>query len=199
MKNNTLIILDWDDTLFPSSWVADNSINNLLDPSVRIKYNKKFKEIDRLVSSLLTKAMSLGKTLIITNAMPTWVQLSGSLLRETNKIIKNIPVISARKDHGHIKNMKEWKKLSFLQEFKKHVKKRNITNIISIGDAAYEYKALVNLYNHQERHYDRLLKSIQLKRYPSFDTLSEQLSLMNNNIHKICYHRNHLDLEFDQH
>ena len=193
-SHKTLIILDWDDTLFPTSWVMDNSID-LADPSTRMKYNEVFKELDELLSSFLAKTNSLGTTLIITNAMPEWVQLSSSLLRKTNKILKNIEVISARERYRN-RQMKDWKKHCFLDEIKKYG--HEIDNIVSIGDATYEYIALVNLYNHQKRYYDRLLKAVKLQRYPSYDHLHEQLSMMNNNISKICRHKNHLDLQFNQ-
>lgn len=193
-RHKTLIILDWDDTLFPTSWVIDNSID-LADPSTRMKYNEVFKELDKLLSSFLTKTTSLGTTLIITNAMPEWVQLSSSLLRRTNKILKGIQVISARARYRK-RQMRDWKKFCFLDEIKKHG--REIDNIVSIGDATYEYIALVNLYNHQQRYYDRLLKAVKLQRYPSYDNLHEQLSMMNNSINKICKHKNHLDLQFNK-
>ena len=41
-RKKTLIILDWDDTLFPTSWVLENKID-LTDPAIRAKYYKDFK------------------------------------------------------------------------------------------------------------------------------------------------------------
>ena len=37
-KKRTLIILDWDDTLFPTSWVVNKKLD-LTDPSVRSNFN----------------------------------------------------------------------------------------------------------------------------------------------------------------
>ena len=98
-KRETLIILDWDDTLFPSSWVIKNNLD-IADPSTRIVFNDEFKELDDIVYNLLYTMKKLGKVIIITNAMPEWVSLSSSLLRKTNSIMKDISIISSRKDYN---------------------------------------------------------------------------------------------------
>lgn len=194
-KKRTLIILDWDDTLFPTSWVMDNYID-LTDPSVRTKINIHFKELDMLLYRILCKMSKLGKIIIITNAMPEWVHLSGSMLRETNGILKKIDIVSARKDNQGKVNMKDWKKVSFYKVFVRHNDKYDTNNIVSIGDALYEHHALVNLYQRQDNYLDRYLKSIKLQKNPSYDVLHDQLKILNKEIKNICLHEHHLDLEF---
>lgn len=194
-KKKTLIILDWDDTIFPTSWVINNYLD-LTDPGVRQTFNDSFEDIDRIVYKLLCRMSKLGKIIIITNAMPEWVHLSGSMLRKTNDILKRIDIISARKDNHDKVEMKDWKKMSFYKELERHNKKYSTNNIISIGDAAYEYHALINLYNYQNKYFDRYLKAIQLKRKPCCNTLKEQIEMLNKKIKKICSHKHHLDLEF---
>src|SRR2546423_12365702 len=49
---NTLIIIDWDDTLYPTSWSVDNSID-LTDPKSRYKYIKHFELLDDYLSATL--------------------------------------------------------------------------------------------------------------------------------------------------
>lgn len=197
IKNKTLIILDWDDTLFPTTWLLKNGVD-LADPGLRIKYKNKLKKLDDLLDKFIKTMQSYGTVMIITNAAPSWVSLSGSLLRNTNKLLANIKVISARQQHNGIAQMKDWKKLSFAKEFKKCDKHDGLANIISIGDATYEYTALINLYNHQENYYDRLLKSVKFKRRPSYSELYDQLVVTNKNIDMICSHKNHLDLKMDE-
>ena len=46
--NNTVIVLDWDDTLFPTSWVINNKID-LTDPNNRIIYYKFFNKLDNIL------------------------------------------------------------------------------------------------------------------------------------------------------
>ena len=198
-KNKTLIFIDWDDTFFPTSWVFDQGIE-IMDPNIREKYSKIFRELDLLIYNFLNKIEKYGKVIIITNAMPEWVQLSCSLLTDTNKAMKNIPILSAKKLYKEkTSNQKIWKTMCFNDILKSHTQKIKITNIISIGDAFYEYDALVNLYRVQKNHHERFLKAIQLTRYPSYKKLYEQLHIMYNCIEHVCLHKNHLDIHFDHH
>ena len=198
-KIETLIFIDWDDTFFPTSWVFEQGIE-LMDPKTREEYSKIFRELDLLIYNFLNKIEKYGKVVIITNAMPEWVQLSGSLLKDTNNKLKQIPVLSAKKIYkDKTSNQKIWKTLCFNDILKAHSQKSKISNIISIGDALYEYDALVNLYKIQNGHHERFLKAIQLTRYPSYKKLYEQLHIMYNCIEHICLHQNHLDIHFDNH
>ena len=68
-----------------------------------------------------------------------------------------------------------------------------INNIISIGDAEYEYYALLNLYENDPDNY-RLLKSVKFLKYPNNNQILEQINIVNNAIENICTHSGHLDL-----
>ncbi len=67
-KKETLFILDWDDTLFPTNWIRQNGIN-LTVSSTRDQYIIYFQELDRVLSKFLKKVISLGKVIIVTNAL----------------------------------------------------------------------------------------------------------------------------------
>ena len=41
-NTTTLIILDWDDTLFPTSWISKNNIEFLSNENKDLLYNKFF-------------------------------------------------------------------------------------------------------------------------------------------------------------
>ena len=196
-KNSTLIFIDWDDTFFPTTWVFNKGVE-LLDPKIREEYSKIFRDLDILLYKFLVKLSQYGKIVIITNAMIEWVQLSGSLLRNTHQIMQNIPVLSAKQNYKNkTLNQKLWKTMCFEDTVQNYTKKYKISNIISIGDALYEYDALVNLYKKQKQHNERYLKAIQLTKNPTYNKLYEQLHIMLNCIEKICHHKNHLDIHFD--
>jgi hypothetical protein len=196
-KNSTLIFIDWDDTFFPTTWVFNKGVE-LLDPKIREEYSKIFRDLDILLHKFLVKLSQYGKIVIITNAMTEWVQLSGSLLRNTHQIMKNIPVLSAKQNYKHkTLNQKLWKTMCFEDTVQIYANQYKISNIISIGDALYEYDALVNLYKKQKQHHERYLKAIQLTKNPTYNKLYEQLYIMYNCIEKICHHKNHLDIHFD--
>lgn len=207
----TLIILDWDDTLFPTSWIIKNSIN-VDDTVMKEEYIKFFSKLDKTISNLLDKCIKKGEVAIITNATIKWVIASSNLLPNTQNIMKKkIIVISARDKYGNKMpgHMKIWKKLIFKQlTLRYFINKNLIENIISMGDAEYEFNALKNLYNEYNLNFlninygdkprnKRLLKSIRFIQSPTYEALLDQLEVLNECIDTICSNTNHMDLKFE--
>ena len=184
-KSNSLVILDWDDTLFPTTWVTSNYIN-LNDIEVRNRYLDFFSELDDLLFRLLKKITEISNEIIVTNALPIWIKISSSVLPKTQYILKKIKIISAKKNFQKISNdATEWKRLAFKSEV---IDKKNI---ISIGDASYEYKALISLYNEK-----RILKSMKFLENPTHEILKEQIEILIDNIYEMVTYQKHLDLIF---
>ena len=203
-RNKTLIILDWDDTLFPTTWVTTNDINvkNLQDTSpTTVKY---FAMVDKELDHLLRILLRCGHVAIVTNAMLNWINISSNLLPRTSQLLRNtennldIEIISARGSYQHLSsNPMDWKKLAF-EEIIKDMKFKKCNNIISIGDAEYEYKALINLHSNSPNGKSyRLLKSVRFVKYPTKDVLLDQIKVMQDAAIKVCCTKTHLDLKFE--
>ena len=197
---DTLIILDWDDTLFPTSWVVKNKIN-LRDARVKSKLSFLFGTLDKILKRLLTMLLSHGDVIIITNAMPEWVDTSLTVLPMTEKIMReHIDVVSARKLYQYRVETIDWKKHAFRTHFSKFYQDRDgYQNIISAGDAEYERRALIHLYgwdNHQPGR--RFLKTIKFMKGPTFTSLIDQLVVITGSIGKVISVRKHVELHFDQ-
>lgn len=186
----TLILLDWDDTLFPTSWVVSNKIN-FMNSSDKTKYSHMFTKLDSVVSTLLTKLKKCGIVMVVTNAMGIWITQSLQVMPRTAKVMKKINIISARELYNEQSGDK-WKTFTFIDIFNKLTETRNITNIISIGDAEYEYKALVNLYI-ESGSQPILFKTIKLADNPTYNILLEELNILTNIGTKICSHNSHID------
>ena len=91
-KITNIFIYDWDDTLMCTSFVAPAGILNLDDLKPADKTN--MKNLDQLVSTLLTKSMEHGNVFIITNAAYGWVEYSAKKLYPmTYNILKNIKMV----------------------------------------------------------------------------------------------------------
>lgn len=195
-NETTLIILDWDDTLFPTTWIHKNNVN--IFNNKKILYDKFFKHLDILLHKLFTKMIKYGTVIIITNALLNWIDISLSLLPNLTKLFKNkqINIISARGEYSHIsKDPEIWKKLAFKNEIIRNLsEKKYINNIISLGDAEYEYFALINLYENNNKNY-KLLKSVKFIRYPSINQIYNQIELLIQFIFEVCKEPLHLDLE----
>jgi hypothetical protein len=183
--DNTLLIIDWDNTCFPTTWFMKNSI----DPNDP-RYVDYFERLDNTLYRLFKKMNKYGKVVLVTNAMPIWVKTSSKPLKKTKKILKKTKIISARRNYQKTHpDAMDWKKLAFKTEAT-----NENTNIVSIGDAEYEYYALIGLYN--KNNSDVLLKSIKFLTEPTHDILIEQLIMLYNTIPNVCKATNHLDLTF---
>jgi len=179
--NNTLFILDWDDTLFPTHWVTKNGIN-IMNNNERDQYFEFFKDLDRNLSVFLKNIMKLGKVVIVTNALKEWVKISSIVIPKTYNILKNIEIISARSLFGGKTNdIMDWKKNTFKMVIENHYSNLQVMNVISIGDAEYEYQALVSL---TKLNMDKIkyLKSFRLIKEPQYNHIIEQIGLLNNYI-----------------
>ena len=155
-KNSTLIILDWDDTLFPTSWVNKNNINIMNKNDIQI-YKKYFEKVDIYLYKFLNLITNYGDVIIITNALLNWIEISSKILPRTYSLLKkknNIKIVSARGEYSSVTDdLMEWKKMAFQNELVKKTREKKINNIISIGDAEYEYFALLNLYHGEPDNY----------------------------------------------
>lgn len=191
----TLIIIDWDDTLYPTSWVMNNRID-LTDHKTRVKYNKYFDNLDKHLYTTLCKIRKLGEILIITNAMPDWIDLSLSVLPKTKEILSKCDIISARQRYHNKSKMTEWKKLTFNEEIINRLDKKKINNILSLGDAEYERYALISLYNLKKIPH-KYLKFIKFTRSPDYHVLIEQITIIRDKIHDFCMTTQHIDVVFD--
>jgi hypothetical protein len=198
ITKQSLIILDWDDTLFPTSWISDNSIN-ITDSKFKQHHIQYFMNLDYMLYELFTHIYSIGNIdiVIVTNAQEKWIWASLQVLPETEKFVKRyIQVISARDLYKKkVQSIDDWKKLTFRDIIKNNSYKYNsFNNIISIGDAKYEYNALIDLSNKNEK--NRFLKTIRIIPASNYNLLLDQLTVLKNSINKICNINTHMDLLF---
>lgn len=96
-SHQNLTILDWDDTLLPTSFFLkqDDKNDDLTDIA---KANKTtLIQIQRQVLTLLENLIAIGKVVIVTNAKEGWVEFSSfHMLPRVHQLIETyIPVISA--------------------------------------------------------------------------------------------------------
>lgn len=202
MNNNkyrTLVIFDWDDTLFPTTWTVSNNINLSDDGiSTHNKFIVHFSKLDMLLYKLLSECLKFGTVIIVTNAVLKWITMSSSMLPNTQNLFKNIQIISARDMYQkqYPDKPELWKKIVFQDLVSKYFDKYPFQHIISIGDAEHEFNALTDLYNESSITKHRLLKTVRFIREPTFDSLIDELEVLNKNMHKILTSREHMDLKF---
>ena len=184
---NALFIYDWDDTLFPTSWIIRN------DYSIRTlnhKLKMYFTYLDKLVFNLLNNTMKLGDVIIVTNASIKWIEECLECMPSVRKLIKSfIPVLSARDKYSKLypTEIEYWKKNTFNEITFKRLHKQ----VISIGDNESEYLALVNV---MKQNYCDVIKSIKFRGFPDNVLLINQQILLGKSLMKIVNFEGNLDL-----
>jgi hypothetical protein len=171
--HQTISIFDWDDTLFPTSFLSAVGFDKV-ETETRVQMI--LSKIDKCVYKLLQKALRVGRTYIVTNAMKNWVETSSEMyLPLTYGLIsKNeISVVSARAQYekSHPNDPKRWKQEAFL-DIKASLEKSVFTNMIVAGDSTIELEAAQHVSKGLEQ---AILKTIKLKQGPSLEELSKQL------------------------
>jgi len=170
--HQTLVIFDWDDTLFPTTFLTCVGFDKVQSEA---RIQKALNKIDKYVSKLLHKAVRVGKTHIITNASQNWVETSSEMyLPMTHEFIKmnEISVISARaKYERHFPNEpKRWKQEAFLA-LKETLEGSLATNIICMGDSIQEIEAAQHICRVLSQ---AILKTIKFKEGPRMEELLKQ-------------------------
>jgi hypothetical protein len=190
-----IFIIDWDDTLFPTTWVNNKKINMNNENSIK-DYKLYFLELDKTVSNFLDSFNKIGDIYIVTNANIRWIKSCLNVLNLTRDIIikNNIQIVSARDSYSQSANSPtEWKIRTFQDILEDIIKKiilnlkpNTCLNIISLGDAQYEYIALINLDSYFKTNklikncpdsssINYLLKSIKFIEKPEFEFVIEQM------------------------
>ena len=177
---NSLIIFDWDDTLFPTSFLAKSgyfSENIILAEKEQEKIIKKLDQIEKKIIELINISLTKGEVYIITNAAFGWVECtSKKFYPNFYKILDKIKIISARRECENTfpNEVQEWKMQTFLN-LRKNFNNNLVTNIICLGDSMLEIEAGRFLANHFQ---EAFIKTVKFKENPKLDEIYKQLILV---------------------
>ena len=177
--SNTLIFLDWDDTLFPTTW----SLNQIEMSS------KDLKKFDHELSKFLNMLRRYGKIVIVTNGSTEWFKSTISYLKITKKI--NIKVISASELYGKYSNNPTKRKMRVFHEI---LDRSKFINIISIGDSYEERNALLSLRNTKKY---RTFKSIKFIGKPRLSTMINQICALGDIFDRFYESKKNLNIKFN--
>ena len=93
--------------------------------------------------------------------------------------------------YHQVYNINEWKRRAFINNIYNYVQWSD--QIISIGDAEYEYYALISLNKYTNP--KTCLKTIKLVKTPSFEVLIDQLDVITKSLYDIYKQSTHMDLK----
>lgn len=175
----TVTVLDWDDTLLPSSWLASNGYRLDTQRQVPSFHRSQLKRLARAATRLCEAALKQGPVLVITNAERGWVELSAQkFMPGVLDVLKRMTVISARSSHedSFPDNPLQWKFQAFSEKLPGAFERRRAPrNTISFGDSHIErevVKAVARTFSP-----DTYTKSIKLAECPSIEQLTRQVRL----------------------
>ena len=170
----TIIIFDWDDTLFCTNEFKVRHRDKTLDEN---NFRDKLLKLDVLAFSLVTSAIKLGHVYIVTNARMSWVSsVSEVYMPMTNSLLQSIKIISARDEYfdKFPAEMRLWK-LSIFKRIAEVFKSEKYLNIVSLGDSDFEIEAPVII----KKSFDFcLVKTVKLIAKPSLKNLIKQLKVL---------------------
>jgi len=193
---NTALLIDWDDTIFPSSLLSRLDLDIFskgASKELSVKYPQiDMKQLDVVTSKFFTLSPNYGMVIIVTNADKGWVELScKEFLPKTWKVLKEnaILIISARYLYANEYPSKPvlWKYKTFLDIFDRMYPsincKQNL-NCVSIGDSESEKLALFNSASHISQ--NPFAKSLKFIESPTLDALLYQLTYVTERICNIA-------------
>ena len=177
LKNTTITIFDWDDTLFFTNFICPVGLNYREIEKFSEKEKNLIKSIENSVKTIMEKAILKGEVFIITNSSTGWVEFcSKKFYPEVFPLLKKIKIISARDlyEEQFPNDQKTWKLLTFVN-IKNYFNINKLINIICIGDAIFEIEASELLASKFKHYY---LKTIKFRENPGLNELNKQLSLI---------------------
>mmetsp|Transcript_124994 Transcript_124994/g.312421 ORF Transcript_124994/g.312421 Transcript_124994/m.312421 type:complete len:358 (-) Transcript_124994:100-1173(-) len=208
-RKGPLIIFDWDDTIFPttdltadghfapSAASADqqDAIERLLRLMLWSRRNE-LQSVTKAAARALREARSVGRVVIVTNAIEGWVQTTaGKFLPDLVADLTDIPVISARSvfEPQGIADAARWKVLCFHRLIRYlQLGDSEAGQIISIGDSWHERAAAFEVA--QDATIAWHAKSLKLLERPSVAQIAQQLDVVAQYLTQFSLYEGSLDL-----
>lgn len=194
---NTLTLYDWDDTFFPSTFLAARGVRiddeqEQLSPSLL----QELSELENIVIKILEEALRYGIVKVITNAEEGWVELSGArfMPRLTKYISDNgIKVVSARTlyEADYPDSPACWKTAAFAAEVDDSFPENDHLNVLVLGDSLSEREAAHNL---ACRMPTSCVKSVKLVERPTVIQLQRQIALLHGSFRDLREHFGSFDV-----
>lgn len=195
-KGRTLQIWDWDDTLFPSSWINQHGLRLDDDSIPSDAQRRKLDALSVYVEQTIRQALSLGEVVVITNAEEGWVDLScQKFFPQVYPLVRELKIISARTmfETQGVFNPLDWKMKAFGMEVYRVCSGDEVKNIMSYGDSIHEREALLRICSDIPVS-SRRAKSVKFVERPSLQQLTRSHMLMRESLPTLVGHDGDLDM-----
>jgi len=196
LKEQTLFIFDWDDTILPTTWLAMNELRVDMPNPVPESFQTQLDEYAPWAVRTLDEAQKYGTAIIVTNAETGWIELTiEKFFPSWKPIIDKITFMSARSkwEPTGCQMPVEWKVRSFTNEIETFFQDKKVTrrNIIGLGDSTSDREAILHVTGNMD---NALGKSLKFMERPNLEHLQKQHHLIASSIRQIAIHEKSLDL-----
>lgn len=194
---STLTLYDWDDTFFPSTYLAVRGVR-VDDDQEQLPTSllQELAQLENIVMKILEEALRYGIVKIITNAEEGWVELSGArFMPRLTKFIQDndIKVVSARTiyEADYPDSPACWKTAAFAAEVDESYPENDHLNVLVLGDSLSEREAAHNL---ACRMPTSCVKSVKLVERPTVVQLQRQIALLHGSFRDLREHFGSFDV-----
>lgn len=195
--SRTLTLYDWDDTFFPSTFLAERGVRiDEEDDQLPKVLLDEIAELENVVIKILQEALRCGVVKVITNAEEGWVELSGTrFMPKLSSFLKenHIKVVSARTSYeaDFPDSPSCWKTAAFAAEVDESFPDADYLNVLVLGDSLSEREAAHNL---AVRRPSSCVKSVKLVERPSVTQLQRQIALLHGTFNELREHYGSFDV-----
>ncbi|KAH7479525.1 hypothetical protein PRIC1_008932 [Phytophthora ramorum] len=217
VKDRTVVVFDWDDTLCPSSWLHAQD----LLPKYRghqISVTPAQREVLSLIGAhvarLLQKAVAYGPVFVVTAAEFGWVEMSCALYLpavQSVLALADVHIVSARswyeQTFGLGGDSASWKQevmqliarkcFAAAQESgaRTYRESDSYFNFLSVGDSMAERDACFAAVENVHRTFAKTLKFVE---HPNAEEVLQQVELTHDSLEQMCGWDNNLDLRLSR-
>lgn len=203
--DQTIIILDWDDTMCPSTACMRHHGLSVLGDPPEGQVARGLQDLTVECQALLDTATELAdQVVVVTNAEEGWVDLAcKAWLPGLQGSLEKAHVVSARSnwEPRGVASPAGWKARAFedaIDKFYSRYQNQSWKNIISIGDAPHEREALARVVRWAPGGQGKRCrsKSVKFVLRPSIEQLTRELQMLRESLREIVLHDDDLDLHF---
>jgi hypothetical protein len=203
-----LIVLDWDDTLFPTSWLKDiwkpkcNGKWHMTPLPMRKWYRAPISKVEQVALAVLESAKALGRVVLVTNSRRPWVDNSSNIFTPVlAQPLHEDPVVDVAyalecmggMTYDTVKNMDdpqavysyeenyytEGKAKTIASFVEEHFLGDETRNVLSLGDGVFERNATQRLRKpNLKARRADSIKTVKMMEDPSADQLCAQLQII---------------------
>lgn len=185
-KAGTLILLDWDDTINPSSLVTSLGFRIDEDSQLPATLQRELEALEEIAIDMLETCSAHGHVVIVTNAETGWVELSGK--RFVPRVLEclqrlQLPIISARSTYEsrYPGSPADWKTAAFIEQVAHAAEITPSVGVMSIGDSLHEREAAHQVGTRFADGDVSSVKTVKMVERPTVEQLRRQLSLISTN------------------